>query len=197
MVTLFFQTHVKANDFDFYKYHMGVKTSYLSVNNQTSKPEQNLLLEDFGMSLGLFYTGQLSAYGLFTLGIDFIYIEDKMPFSESVRNEFTGKLSEKESSIFGKSIYLEAGLFQAFTYHNQLQIGVLGGYRYNDLSRTILRCSQCEEQELYQFENSAYVKPFIKFKFTPSMSVQIAYSHYFNDMGFNDSIDFQFTLLKF
>ncbi|KAF7764117.1 hypothetical protein PCIT_b0024 [Pseudoalteromonas citrea] len=190
-------TKVHANDLDFYKYHIGVKTSYLNVNNQTNKPEQNLLLEDYGASLGAFYSGQYNSYMSFAVGIDFIYIEDKLPFSESVRNEFTGELSSKESSIFGKAIYAEGGIFYPFLYQNQLQIGLLGGYRYNDLTRTIFRCEQCQEQELYQFENSTYVKPFIKYKFSARFSLQIAYSHYFNEMGFDNSIDLQVTLVKF
>ncbi|MBQ4860606.1 hypothetical protein J8L98_02715 [Pseudoalteromonas sp. MMG013] len=187
----------QANDLDFYKYHIGLKTSYLSVNNKTNNPEQSLLLEDFGVSLGAFYSGQYESFGLFSAGIDFIYIEDKLPFSESVRNEFTGELSEKESSIFGKAIYVEAGVFTSFLYQNALQFGVLGGYQYTDLTRTILRCEQCTEQDLYQFENSTYVKPFIKYKFTARLSVQFAYSHYFNDMGFDDAISLQITLVKF
>jgi hypothetical protein len=194
-----FTTYTKAhaNDIDFYKYHVGIKTSYLNVNNQTNKPEQSLLLEDFGVSVGAFYSGQYNSFISLATGIDFVYINDKLPFSEAVRNNFTGQLSRKESSIYGKSIYVEGGIFYPFLYQNRLNIGILGGYKYNDITRTIFRCQQCEEQELYQFQNSTYIKPFIKYKFTSRFSLQIAYSHYFNEMGFNNSVDLQMTLLKF
>lgn len=186
----------KAENVNFYNYSYGVSYQALSVNDINQGTELDMQVDDIAHSIGIYYKGEPRSFYQFAIGLDYVYIEDDNPFSEDVKNAVTGEKLSRESSVTGTSIYGELGLILKDHLVENLTIGVLGGYRYNNISRSIFRCSSCEEQELDNFKSSSYIKPFIEYQITKRIHVQLGYSHYLNDEGFDSSIGLHISFMS-
>ncbi len=73
------------------------------------------------------------------------------------------KTSNKSSTVMGYSVYLETGLSTYIKGFNSLKAGLMLGYKYNDIFRTIFKCSDCNKEDLNSFSDSIYLKPFLGF----------------------------------
>lgn len=186
----------KAENVNFYNYSYGVSYQALSVNDIYEGTELDMQVDDFAHAIGIYYKGEPRSFYQFAIGIDYVYIKDDNPFTEEVKNSITGNKLSRESDVTGTAIYGELGLILKDYLVENLTIGLLGGYRYNNISRSIFRCSSCEEQELDNFKSASYLKPFIEYQFTRRIHVQLGYSHYLNDEGFDSSIGLHISFIS-
>ncbi|ALO44043.1 hypothetical protein [Pseudoalteromonas phenolica] len=195
-VVMFLAAPSFAENVNFYNYSYGVSYQTLSVNDINEGTELDMQVDDMAHSIGIYYKGEPRSFYQFAIGLDYVYIEDDNPFSEEVKNAITGEVESRESDVTGTSIYGELGLISKDHLVENFTIGALAGYRYNNISRSIFRCSSCEEQELDNFKSSGYIKPFIEYQFTRRIHVQLSYSHYFNDEGFENSIGLHISFMS-
>jgi len=193
----FISSNAFAKNISTYQSHWGINTGYFLLENIPKGTNNEVLVEDEAPGLGFFYTGEITHNTQVTAGIDLVFIKDNQPFSSKVKNSVTGSVSNKESTILGKSLYLEYGIQYPFLKQNELVLGISGGFRYNNVDREIIRCDNCQKQDLDSFESSAYIKPYIGYHFTEHLSFRFTYSNYLNKNGFSDSIGIEFMFFGF
>ena len=180
---------------NFYNYSYGISYQALSVNDINEGTELDMQVDDLAHAIGIYYKGEPQSFYQFAIGIDYVYIEDNNPFNEAVKNAITGDILTRESDVTGTSLYGEIGVIFKEQLVENLTFGILGGYRYNNISRSIFRCSRCEEEVLDNFKSSSYLKSFVEYQFTKRIHVQLGYNHYFNDAGFENSVGIQISFI--
>lgn len=193
----FNSSHSAAHDINFYDYSIGVSYQALSINDINQGTELDLQVDNLAHALGVYYKGEPKPYIQFAIGLEYVYIQDDNPFEEEITNSITGKTFSRESDVTGTGMFGEIGLISQGHFVENLTIGFLGGYRYNDISRSIIRCSNCEEQALDSFKSSPYLKPFIEYQFTSRIHAQLSYSHFTEDEGFENAISLQVSFVSF
>lgn len=193
LVACLFIPGAKANDLNFYRYFYGVNYQNLTVHDVNAGSDLAMQVDDRANALGLYFKGEPWSFVQFAMGFDFVKIGDDNPFTQQVKNDVTGSISNRQSDVTGKSIYGEIGLKYDTLPNQNLTFGALGGFRYNSISRSIFRCSSCQEQQLDSFESSLYIKPFIELQMTKNTHVQVYYNYYFNDTGFSDGVGIQIS----
>ncbi|CCQ10473.1 hypothetical protein PALB_13400 [Pseudoalteromonas luteoviolacea B = ATCC 29581] len=187
-----FGANAQRNDeLSFYRYFYGVNYQMLNVNDINAGTDLDMQVDDTAHAIGLYFKGEPWSFVQYSVGIDVMRISDDNPFTQEVENNLTGNVSNRQSNVLGKALYGEFGLKHDFTSTKNLTLGILGGYRYNSVSRSIFRCSSCEEQKLNSFESSFYAKSFVEYQFTRHVHLQLYYNYYFNDTGFSDGVGLQ------
>lgn len=198
LIALLICAPIHAEDIHFFDYSFGVSYQYLSIKDiPTIQSNQERISGGNGHAIGLYYKGEPFEYMQFTTGIDYMMVDDATPFNQTVENEFTGDVSVRKSDVSGFGMYAEAGLLYT---PNQLEIvsfGLLGGYRYNNIERGILRCENCDSEELKDFDSSLYGKAFVEFQLTTDVHIQLNYTHFMADTGFDNSVGIQVSFSSF
>ncbi|WP_346837580.1 outer membrane beta-barrel protein [Microbulbifer sp. SAOS-129_SWC] len=143
-------------------------------------------ISDSGFGLGVGYAGEKGLFN-FSVGATFYFIDDNNEFTQRVQNDLTGNQSTEKSSIDAGSLYVDAGLQYPLT--DSLTIGLNGGYRYFDISRTISNCRDCASEGV-SIDNDTYLKPFAALDFNERISGALAYYSYSGDKGTEDSLQF-------
>jgi hypothetical protein len=180
----------------------GVGDTEYGVNYQLMEVDDNtkaaMQVSSKAHALGLYFTYTPYKYSrtVFkhwqsSMGADLVYIKDESPFNQSVVEENGNGVSNKESKVLGYSAYLETGLSFYISEAKSTKVGLLVGYKYNDIVRTIFKCSDCRTQELASFNHSAYLKPFISFTFLHNIDAQVYFTHYLSDSGFKHGVGLQ------
>jgi len=185
------------SDINFYDYSIGVSYQNLATSDYRTATDGPLIEGGNAHAIGLYYKGEPLPYIQFATGLDYMYMDDTAPFVQTVKNEFTGQVSNKESSISGFGMYAEAGLKFSPASLDRLSFGILGGYRYNNIERSVFRCDSCESQELNDFESSMYAKGFIEYQLTQDVHIQLNYSNYFADNGFDNGLGIHISVFGF
>ncbi|WP_372765881.1 hypothetical protein [Pseudoalteromonas sp.] len=184
----FFSANSSAkSEINFYDYSIGVSYQNLTASDYRATTDGPLIYGGKAHAIGLYYKGEPHPYLQFATGLDYMYMEDTVPFVQMVKNEFTGQVSSKESTITGFAMYAETGLKFTPKTLDRLSIGILGGYRYNNIERSVFRCDTCENQELNDFESSMYAKGFIEYQLTQNIHIQFNYSNFFAENGFENA----------
>jgi len=175
----------------------GVNYQLLQVDKNTKTEMQ---VGDFAHGLGLYFTYTPYKYTDFiykhwqsTIGGDFVYISDESPFSQSVTEKNKSDVSNKSSKVLGYSVYLETGSSAYIKGFDSLMAGLMFGYKYNNIDRTIFKCSDCHKEDLNSFSHSMYLKPFIVFNISNGLHGQLYLSHYFGRSGFKHGLGLQIT----
>lgn len=138
-------------------------------------------------AVGFFYKSIIDKYLHLELGTDYVMLKDKNPFTETIQNG-NGNTVEKKSSVYGYSIYLEGGIASAFVAQNPFNLGASLGFRYNDINRSIFRCSSCQEVKVSNIKNDFYVKTFIEYTFSSGGIAQLYSTVYRNEQGFENGV---------
>lgn len=176
--------------------------SEYGVNYQVSqidkKIQKEMEVDNIGHALGIYfnytpykYTDLLYKNWQSTLGADFIYIKDNSPFSQSVTEKNKNSTSTKSSKVMGYSIYLETGFSFNIKRFNSISLGLMVGYKYHDINRTIFKCADCYEQDLSEFSHSIYLKPFVTFKVLSSLNGKLYFFYDFQESGFSNGLGLQ------
>ena len=172
----------------------GVNYQLLQVDN---KAQEKIQVGNLAHALGLYYsytpykyTGNIYKNWQSTLGGDAVYLKDKSPFTQTVTENNNGT-SNKSSKVLGYSVYLETGLSMYFKSLNSLQAGLIIGYRYNNINRTIFKCSDCNQESLDVFSHSVYLKPFVAFNISSSIQGKLYLNYYFQNSGFTNGLGLQ------
>lgn len=185
---------VSADDINFFDYSVGVNYQYLKV-----KPFSELDVasesDGFGHAIGFYYKGELYEYLHFATGIDYVSVEDDSPFTQTVKNELTGEISIKTSKVTGFAAYVEGGFMYKPNFQPRFSTGILAGYRHNSLDRSIFQCDECPTEELADFDSSMYGKVFVEYQLTENVHIQINYSHFLAETGFDNSIGVHVSFL--
>jgi len=175
----------------------GVNYQVLQVDDNTKDEMQ---VGSVAHALGLYFTYTPYKYSRSiyknwhsTLGADLVYISDESPFSQSVTGGSGNGVSTKESKVMGYSAYLETGLSFYIKGLNSSKAGLIIGYKYNNIDRTIFKCSDCNKQDLHSFSHSVYLKPFFSFSFLHNIDGQLYLTHYFGNSGFKHGLGLQIT----
>jgi len=175
----------------------GFNYQLLQVDKHTKTEMQ---VGDFAHALGLYftytpykYTNYIYKHWQSTIGGDFVYISDESPFSQSVTGKNNSDVSNKSSKVMGYSVYLETGLSAYVKGFDSLRAGFMLGYKYNNIDRTIFKCSDCNKQDLNRFSHAIYLKPFIAFNIFNGIYGQLYLSHYFESSGFKHGLGLQIT----
>lgn len=193
-----FAANVNAkSEINFYDYSIGVSYQNLTASDYRATSDGPLINAGNAHAIGLYYKGEPHPYLQFATGLDYMYMDDTSPFTQTVKNELTGQVSNKESSITGFAMYAEAGFKFTPDSIDRLSIGVLGGYRYNNIERSVFRCDSCESQELSDFESSMYAKGFIEYQLTQDVHIQLNYSTFFADNGFDNGLGIHISVFGF
>ncbi len=171
-----------------YRHLYGAQVQQISLEVAKENSNDNLYFDDTALSLGVFYKNKINKYSQITVGIDYVYIDDLVPFSQTVENTITGQESERSSELSGMSVFSEWGLHYAFKRNTRLVWGLAVGYRYNDLKRRIVNCKTCDSQDSDFIENDFYIKPSIEYRFNEYMSLQLSYSQSMGDKGFSNGV---------
>lgn len=185
----FWGAKASASTIDFYNYYLGVQVQGVSLDNDKVPG-----LDSSGWMAGVLYKGRLKDYFQFAVGVDYFYADDNLPFEQQVTDRLTDDVRTISSDVSGLSFYLEAGVQYKFPPQNRWAVGVLGGYRYSDISRGVLACSDCEEQQLPDFENAVYVKPFIEYQWSKFVISQLYYTQYVSGDPFDNGVGLQITV---
>ena len=193
----FASAFIQAEDINFYDYSLGINYQYLSVKDYRVGDATNNLGSGSGHAIGLFYKGEPYDYILFSTGIDYMTVEDSAPFVQTVKNEITGDVSVRKSDVSGFGLYAEGGLMYKPKQIDRLSFGLLGGYRYNNIERAIFQCDACQTEELKDFDSSLYGKAFVEFQLTQDVHLQLNYTHFISDTGFDNSVGIQVSFLSF
>lgn len=180
---------------NFYDYSIGVSYQYLTASDYQATNDSVTIDGGNAHAIGLYYKGEPHRYLQFATGMDYMYMEDTSPFTQSVKNEFTGQISSKESSITGFAMYAEAGFKFAPQTVERMSFGVLAGYRYNNIERAVFNCDSCESQTLDDFESSLYAKAFFEYQLTQNVHIQLNYSNFFADKGFDNAIGLHISFM--
>lgn len=185
---------VEAYQIDLSEY--GVNYQLLQVDNKTKTEIQ---VGDLAHALGLYYSYMPYKYSghkykswQSTLGGDLVYIRDNSSFTQAVTGN-NNNISNKSSNVLGYSVYLETGLSMRIKSVKSLQAGLMVGYKYNDINRTIFKCSDCNEESLDAFSHSSYLKPFVAFKISNVIKGKLYFSYYFQSSGFTNGLGLQIS----
>lgn len=173
----------------------GVNYQLMQVDDNT-KTEMQVSSSAHALGLYFIYTPYEYSRTVFkhwqsTMGADLVYIKDESPFNQLVAEENGNGVSNKESKVLGYSAYLETGLSFYISEAKSTKVGLMVGYKYNDIVRTIFKCSDCRMQDLRSFNHSAYLKPFISFTFLHNIDAQVYFTHYLSDSGFKHGVGLQ------
>ncbi len=174
-----------------YRHLYGVQVQAINLDVAEADKSDTLYFDDTALALGVFYKNKLNSYSQLSVGIDYVYIDDLAPFSQTVENTITGQESDRSSELSGMSVYSELGLHYAFKRNTALVWGLALGYRYNDLKRRIVNCKTCDSQDSDFIENDFYVKPSVEYRFNEYVAVQLSYSQFIGDKGFSNGIALQ------
>jgi len=143
-------------------------------------------ISDSGFGLGVGYAGEKGLFN-FSVGATFYFIDDENKFTQRVESDWSGDTSTEKSSIDAGSLYIDAG-FQ-YPLSESFTIGLNGGYRYFDISRTISNCRDCYSEGV-RIDSDTYLKPFARLDFNERFSGDLAYFSYSGDKGADDSLQF-------
>jgi hypothetical protein len=173
----------------------GVNYQLMQVDDNT-KTEMQVSSSAHALGLYFIYTPYEYSRTVFkhwqsTMGADLVYIKDESPFNQLVAEENGNGVSNKESKVLGYSAYLETGLSFYISEAKSTKVGLMVGYKYNDIVRTIFKCRDCRMQDLRSFNHSAYLKPFISFTFLHNIDAQVYFTHYLSDSGFKHGVGLQ------
>ncbi|MCL1038561.1 porin family protein [Shewanella submarina] len=182
-------SQAKAGSIDFYNYYIGLQLQGISLDDQSDQG-----LDDSAWTAGVFYKARLKDYFQFAVGVDYFYTEDKAPFEQEVNDKLSDETRSVSSDVTGLSWYLEAGVQYKFPPEDRWTLGLLAGYRYSNISRGILACSGCEDQELPDFKNAAYLKPFVEYQWTKSVITQLFFTQYVSGDQFENGLGLQITV---
>lgn len=182
-------------DINFFKYSVGTSYQYLNASIDNTELSQDLTMS--GHALGLYYKAEPYQYIQFSTGIDYVVIDNDDEFSQTVKNSLTGEISTKESTTYGYSAYFETGLNYQLPQTNRFKIGMLAGYRYNDIDQVILRCESCERKAQEQFESAPYAKAYLQYQLFDEVHLQLNMSSFFSDSGFDNSVGLQISFTSF
>ncbi len=195
LVAMVFLCCFKVSAYELGFSDFGINYQLMEVDEETKTEMQ---VGSAAHALGLYFTFKPFKYSrtLYrhwqtTIGADLVYIKDESPFKQLVKEDNDSSVSSKESKVLGYSAYLETGISFYINGVNSPKIGLMLGYKYNDITRTIFKCSDCNTQDLYRFEHAAYLKPFITFKFFHNLDGQFYLTHYFGDSGFRNGLGLQ------
>lgn len=194
-ILLALNMHAHAQDLHFYRYSMGISYQYLNVEHQATDYYESRSTN--GHAIGIYYKGTPYQYLQMAAGLDYMFIDDNAPFKQTVKNRITGEVTERTSDITGLGAYFELGFKYTLAPKSPFTLGMLGGYRYNDIERTVALCDKCDEQALTQFDNSVYAKAFIEYQITDKIDVQLSYTNYFKEDGLSDSIGVSMSFMSF
>ncbi len=178
---------------NFYKFHYGFN---LETNQVDDLHEGTILDPKIGSKAylaGLYIKGEPYQFFQFEAGVDYIYIKDSQPFTQDARSQITNEVKARKSIVNGKSIHLSLGPKFDIPIADNITVGVLAGFRWTDLSRSIFICGTCDNQSIDNFKNNYYAMPFIEYQFTRHNSVTLFYSHYFERGGFESGVGIKFT----
>lgn len=184
------------SEIDFHNNFYGLNYQRLDVNDINEGEDLDMHVGDIAHAIGLYFKSVPHQYIQLEVGVDGVYIRDDSPFTETVNNNRGEGTSSKRSNVLGYALYIEGGLtfpLSPFQRFEAIRYGVMLGYRYNDIDRTIFRCEGCQYQALDSFKSSAYLKPFIEYHYSTYLHGQFYFSHYFNDAGFSNGVGVQIS----
>lgn len=193
LVVLFciFFSPAAESEFDLYNNFYGVNYQRLEVNDINEGEDLDMHVGDIAHAIGFYFKSVPHRYLQLEAGVDGVYIRDDSPFTETVNNSRGAGTSSKRSNVLGFALYLEGGPTFPLQHIAAIRFGVMLGYRYNDIDRTVFRCEGCIEQNLESFKSSAYLKPFIEYHYSTYLHGQFYFTHYFDDSGFSNGLGFQ------
>lgn len=195
LVIIFFLCFFKVNAYEVGFSDFGVNYQLMQVDDNTKTEMQ---VGNMAHALGIYFTYTPYKYSRTvykhwqsTMGADLVYISDQSPFNQLVTGGKSNNVSNKESKVMGYSAYLETGLSFYISGAKSTKLGLMVGYKYNDIVRTILKCSDCQVQDLYSFNHATYLKPFISFTFLHNVDAKLYLTYYFGDSGFRHGLGLQ------
>ncbi len=176
---------------DNYIHRVGFLIEYLPIDSEVAKVAG---VGEQAVSVGAFYGGQFFKYGVFNVGLAAMFINDNDEFSQTVERNIGGDRETRDSEISAGSVFAEIGGQYGFFEKENLILGLVGGYRINDVKRSIPNCVDCSKQDLGDFfKSSPYVKPYVGFNFTDGFGVSLSYSVFTEDKTFDNSASLAFN----
>ncbi|ROR94938.1 hypothetical protein EDC56_3753 [Sinobacterium caligoides] len=153
----------------------------------------SLGVDDTGYLVGAAYTGYFS-FLRYSAGGALIILDDKAEFTQRVENVFGGDERDEDSSIDAGMLFAEIGSQYAFGNNDRATVGMMAGYSYFDVERSISLCQDCREDDI-EVESSFYLKPFVAYRFTDSFLVRLEYTNYQEEQSFENAITLNFSIL--
>lgn len=147
-------------------------------------------IDDVGYLIGASFTGYKS-FLRYSAGIAFIILGDNDRFTQTTESVFGSSVSDEDSSIDAGTIYLELGSQYSFGAAKKANVGLMFGYSYFDIDRTISNCRDCYSENI-DLNSSTYFRPFITYQLTDKMILGLDYASYLRDQSFDDSISARF-----
>ncbi len=195
LVVLFciFFSPAAESELDFYNHFYGLNYQRLDVNDINEGEDLDMQVGDIAHAIGLYFKSVPHQTMQLEVGVDGVYIRDDSPFTETVNNNRGEGTASKLSNVLGYALYFEGGLTFPLQHLEAMRFGVMLGYRYNDIDRTVFRCEGCLEQGLDSFKSSAYLKPFIEYHYSTYVHGQFYFTHYFDDTGFSNGVGLQIS----
>lgn len=117
-----------------------------------------------------------------SMGLSFLYFDDRIPFSQNVQVGNSNTTYSKNSEIDGYSYFLSLG-YRNYFRNNKVRLSYLLGVEESKVSRRIPNCLNCAKQDL-KLDAGFYLSPNFVYYFNDHHGVEADYRYYISNADF-------------